>query len=167
MADSSARVTNFTPDRAGVYVAQLVVSDGDLDIEPGAIQIQAFTVQTEAIAALQGLEVGIAALDSGAFKNGDMQNLLLNKLNAVIANVEAGKNADAANQLRNDVLPKMGSVESPEGDGIAWLIDRSSQRVWYPGGAGCCECVGNGTVVVNMRYSSQPGVSNNLYGYLI
>ena len=50
----------------------------------------------------------IAALGSNAFKNDDMQNLLLNKLNAVIANVEAGKHADAANQLRNDILPKNG-----------------------------------------------------------
>ena len=37
MADSSARVTTFTPDCAGVYVAQLVVSDGDLDSKPCAI----------------------------------------------------------------------------------------------------------------------------------
>ena len=131
MADSSERVTTFTPDRAGTYVAQLVVSDGDLDSEPCAIQIQVFTVQTGAIAALQGLEAGIAELDSGAFKNGDMQNLLLNKLNAVIASVEAGKYKDAANQLRNDVLPKMGGVESPEGDSVGWIIDRSSHRVWY------------------------------------
>ena len=70
-------------DHAGVYAAQLVVSDGELDSEPCAIQIQAFTVQTEAIAALQGLEAGIAALDSGVFKNGDRQNLVLNKLHAL------------------------------------------------------------------------------------
>jgi len=104
MADSSARVTTFTPDLAGVYVAQLVVCDGDLDSEPCAIQIQAFTTRTKAIAALQGLETEIAELDSGAFKNDDMQNLLLNKRNAVIANVEAGKYADAVNQLRNDIF---------------------------------------------------------------
>ena len=75
MADSSARVTTFTPDRAGVYVAQLVVNDGELDSEPSAIQIQAFTTQTKTIAALQGLATDIAELDSSAFKNGDMQNL--------------------------------------------------------------------------------------------
>ena len=111
MADSSARVTTFTPDRAGVYVAQLVVSDGELDSEPCAIQIQTFTTQTKTITALQEMEARIAELDSNAFKNGDMQLMLLNKLNAVIANVEAGKHADAANQLRNDVLPKMGVAE--------------------------------------------------------
>ena len=119
MADSSARVTSFTPDHAGVYVAQFVVSDGDLDSEPSAIQIQAFTTQTKTIAALQGLETEIAALDSSAFRNDGMQNVLLNKLNAVIANVEAGKHADAANQLRNDVLPKMGDAENAEGDSAA------------------------------------------------
>ena len=112
-------------------MAQLVVSDGELDSEPCAIQIQAFTVQTGAITALQGMETGIAELDSSAFRNDDMPNLLLNKLNAVIANVEAGKYADAANQLRNDILPKMGGAESPEGDSVVWIIDRSSQRLWY------------------------------------
>ena len=121
----------FIPDRAGVYVAQLVVSDGELDSKPCAIQIQAFTTQTNTIAALQGLETEIAELGGSAFKNGDMQNLLLNKINAVIANVEAGKHADAANQLRNDILPKMGGVEKPEGDRAPRLIDRNSPQVWY------------------------------------
>ncbi len=64
----------------------------------------------------------IAALGSNAFKNDDMQNLLLNKLNAVIANVEAGKHADAANQLRNDILPKMGGAENTEGDSVVWIM---------------------------------------------
>ena len=86
-----------------------------------------------------------------------MQNLLLNKLNAAIANVEAGKYKDAANQLRNDILPKMGGVENAEGDSAAWIIDRSAQRVWYQG-------VGNGTVVT---IHLNQGVSNNLYGHLI
>ena len=131
LADSSARITNFTLDRAGVYVAQLIVSDGELDSEPCAIQIQAFTTQTKTITALQGLETEIAELDGNAFKSGDMQLMLLNKLNAVIANVEAGKHADAANQLRNDILPKMGDAENAEGDSVAWIIDRSSQNVWY------------------------------------
>ncbi len=130
MADSSARVTTFTPDRAGTYVAQLVVSDGELDSEPCAIQIQAFTTQTKTITALQEMETRIAELDNSAFKNGDMQLMLLNKLNAVIANVEAGKHADAANQLRNDILPKIGSAGNTEGDS-AWIINRSSQNVWY------------------------------------
>ena len=60
------------------------------------------------------MAAGIAALDSSAFKNGDMQNILLNKLNSVIANVEAGKYTDAANQMRNDIMPKMGSAENRE-----------------------------------------------------
>lgn len=131
ITDSTARVATFVPDRAGAYVAQLVVSDGSFDSEPGAIQIQAYTVNTRAITALLEMETRIAVLDSSAFKNGDMQNSLLNKLNAVIANIEAGKYKNAANQLRNDVLPKMGDAEPAEWDGVVWITDRSSQRVWY------------------------------------
>ena len=131
IADSTSNVTTFIPDRAGTYVAQLVVSDGSLDSEPCAIQIQAFTGQTRVITAIQELETEIAELDSGAFKNDDMQNLLLNKLNAVIANIEAGKYADAANQLRNDILPKMGGVENAEGDKGAWIVGSRSQWILY------------------------------------
>ena len=119
------------PYHAGTYVAQLVVSDGAFDSDPSAMQIQAFTTQTKTITALQELETRIAELDGNSFRNGDMLNLLLNKLNAVIANVEAGKHADAANQLRNDILPKMGSAENAEGDSVAWIVGRSSQQVWY------------------------------------
>ena len=89
------------------------------------------STQTKTIAALQGLEMEIAELDSGAFKNDDMRNLLLNKLYAVIANVEAGKHADAANQLRNDILPKMGSAENAEGDKGDWIVSSRSQRILY------------------------------------
>ena len=131
IADPSVRVTNFTPDSTGVYVAQLVVSDGELDSEPYVIQIQTFTTQTKTIAALQGLEMRITELDGNAFRNIDMQLMLLNKLNAVISNVETGKNKDAANQLRYDILPKMGSAENTEEDSAVWIIDRSSQQVSY------------------------------------
>jgi hypothetical protein len=111
VSDAPARVTSFTPDCSGAYVAQLVVNDGELDSKPSAIQIQAYTVQTEAITALQKIAAGIAALDGSAFENSGMQNMLLNKLNAAIANEDAGKHTEAANQLRNDIMPKMGSVE--------------------------------------------------------
>ncbi len=73
----------------------------------------------------------IAELDGNSFRNDDMQNMLLNKLNAVIANVEAGKHAEAANHLRNDILPKMGDAGNAEGDSAAWIVDRRSQRIWY------------------------------------
>ena len=80
---------------------------------------------------MQGLETDIAELDSSAFRNGDMQNMLLNKLNAVIANIETGKYKEAANQLRNDVLPKIGGIETVEEDNVIWITGHSSQRMWY------------------------------------
>ena len=46
---------------------------------------------------------------------------------AVIANVEAGKYADAANQLRNDILPKMGGAGNTEWDNAAWIVERNPQ----------------------------------------
>ena len=48
----------------------------------------------------------IASLYLGVFKNANMQNTLLNKLNALLANIEAGKYEDALGQLQNDILKK-------------------------------------------------------------
>ena len=60
----------------------------------------------------------------------------------------------------------MGGVESPEGDSIVWITDRSSQPVWDQEAQDvvkALECGGSD----NMRYTAQAGVSDNRYGYLV
>ena len=53
-----------------------------------------------------------------------MQNTMINKLNAVIANIEAGNYEDALGQLQNDILKKTdGCATSGEPDKNDWIID--------------------------------------------
>ena len=65
----------------------------------------------------------------------NMQNTLINKLNSVIANIQAGNYADALGQLQNDVLGKTDgcanadALEKP--DKNDWIINCASQRPVY------------------------------------
>lgn len=130
--DPAACETSFVPDVAGAYVVQLFVSDGSLVSNPDTIQIQAVKDQAGATIAIKGLEDGIKAMDSGAFRNAGMKNALLNKLNAAMANVDAGNHADAMNQLKNDILPKIGNGKNAvEGDKNSWIVDGNSQMTLH------------------------------------
>ena len=122
--DTAAMITTFVPDVAGTYEVQLVVNDGDLDSEPSSIQILVITEQTEAIETVWDCQEIIESLDPGVFKNANMQNTMINKLNAVIANIEAGNYEDALGQLQNDILKKTdGCATSGEPDKNDWIID--------------------------------------------
>jgi hypothetical protein len=61
-----------------------------------------------------------------------MQNALLNKLNAVIASIEAGNYSDALGQLQNDILDKTNgcaTVGAP--DKNDWIVNCPDQSKVY------------------------------------
>lgn len=133
IADSTATTTTFVPDVAGTYVVQLVVNDGDLDSNPNTIQVEVVTGQTVAIIAVQDSETVVVSVDTDAFKNDTMQNALLNKLNAAIANIEAGNYADVLAQLKNDILKKTdGCATSGAPDKNDWITTCPEQGSVYP-----------------------------------
>lgn len=135
IANPTAMVTTLTPDIPGTYVIQLVVSDGALTSDPVAIQIQVIALSTAAIEAAQYTQEQISLLppDPAIFKNTNMQNSLINKINAAIASIEAGKNQDAIGQLQNDILGKTdGCAVSGRPDKNDWIIDCPSQNEVYP-----------------------------------
>jgi hypothetical protein len=132
ITDPTAKVTTFVPDVAGTYVMQLIVNDGTVDSDPSTVQIQAVDTLTAAIQAVQDCEAEITSLDSSVFKNANMQNTLINKLNAVIANIEAGNYADALGQLQNDILGKTdGCANSGSPDKNDWIKSCEAQSVVY------------------------------------
>lgn len=133
IANPTATITSFVPDLPGTYVAQLIVNDEFVDSDPSTIQIQAVTSVTLVIESVQTVETKIVSLEPFVFKNENMQNALLNKLNAVIANIEAGNYADALGQLQNDILAKTdGCVKSGAPDKNDWIKDCESQGIIYP-----------------------------------
>jgi hypothetical protein len=61
-----------------------------------------------------------------------MQDTLQNKLNAVIAAIEAGNYADALGQLEHDLLGKVDGVATiGKPDKNDWIIDGSAQPPVY------------------------------------
>ena len=73
------------------------------------------------------------SLNPNVFKNANMQNALINKLNAVIASIQAGNYAGALSQLQNDILGKTdGCANSGAPDNNDWIKDCASQAVVYP-----------------------------------
>lgn len=133
ITDPTAEITTFVPDLPGTYVVQLIVNDGFVDSDPSTIQVQVVTVQTVIIKAVQDLETVITSLNPDVFKNANMQNTLINKLNAVIANIEAGNYAGALGQLQNDILGKTdGCATSGAPDKNDWIKDCEAQNQVYP-----------------------------------
>jgi K319L-like, PKD domain len=102
--DPSWEVTSFVPDLPGLYVVQLIVNDGTASSDPSTIQVQVTSDQMAVVAVVHDAEIAVASLDPGAFEKVNRQNTLISKLNAVIANIEAGNYAAALHQLENDIM---------------------------------------------------------------
>jgi hypothetical protein len=133
IADPGAMITTFVPDLAGTYVIQLVVNDGLLDSVPSTTQVQVVanpTVPTEATRDVQEI---IGSLDPSVFKNTNLQKTFNNKLNGVIADIEAGNYANALDKLQHDILRKTdGCANSGAPDANDWIKDYASQAHVYP-----------------------------------
>ncbi len=134
IASPTAAITTFVPDLPGLYVAQLIVNDGFVNSDPGTVQVQVISNQSEATDAAQALESIIAGLNPLMFKNPNMQNALNNELIAVIASISGGKYNDAIDQLQNDILGKTdGCAKAGAPDKNDWIINCQGQNKVYPG----------------------------------
>ena len=133
IANPTAMITTFVPDLAGTYGIQLVVNDGFLDSVPGTTQVQVVANSTVPIEATQDVQASIASLNPGVFKNTNMQKTFNNKLNAVIADIEAGNYANALDKLQHDILGKTdGCANAGAPDSNDWIKDCVSQGEVYP-----------------------------------
>ncbi len=95
--------------------------------------MQAIVTPTAVIALIREEADVISSLPQSVFKNKNMQNTLLNKLNAVIANIEAGNYADALGQLQNDILGKTnGCADTGAPEKNDWIRDCGAQGQVYP-----------------------------------
>jgi hypothetical protein len=132
ISNPTAQVASFVPDLPGTFVAQLIVNDGIVDSIPATVQIQVVTLQTEVIQNIQSLQNVVASLAPGAFKNKTLQNALQNKLNAVIASIQAGSYSVALGQLQIDILVKTdGCATSGAPDKNDWIVNCPDQSKVY------------------------------------
>ncbi len=126
--DPTTARPGIVPDLPGTFVVQLIVSDGLLPSEASTVQVQATSSATAVVQGLQHVQVDVATFGRGVFKNDSMQNALLNKLNAVVAHIEAGNYAEALEQLENDILGKTnGCAATGAPDKNDWIRDCGAQ----------------------------------------
>ena len=128
----------FKPDVPGDYVAQLVVNDGFVDSVGSTAQIHVAASRNWVTEKLRNLiaDIGnIGYLPDDTFKNKNMRNALINKLNAVIATVDARNYQEAITKLQDDILAKTnGCAEStpPTPDKNDWILKCVYQEMIYP-----------------------------------
>ena len=88
--------------------------------------------ETKVIADIQNLQTIVGTVDTGELKNSNMQNALINKLNAVIADIGSTDYQEAINKLQNDVLAKTdGCALSGAPDKNDWINNCESQTLLY------------------------------------
>jgi len=106
--DPSASITQIIPDVEGTFSLQLIVNDGRINSDPSTIEVEVVAQETVITGDLQDLQDAINALDLSAFKNDNMQNTLINKINAIISQVNNREYADALAKLQNRYSSKNG-----------------------------------------------------------
>jgi K319L-like, PKD domain len=123
----------LSPDIAGSYVASLVVNDGFVDSTPSNVTVVAIAQATQATQQTSLAMNAINSLSLSVFKNTNLQNALTNKIQAVLADIQAGLYADALSKLQNDVLKKTdGCANGGAPDANDWIKDCGSQAQVYP-----------------------------------
>lgn len=132
LSNANSVSASFIPDVAGTYVIGLIVNDGFANSAQSTIQVLAVDSVSSAIQSIHNLQNTISGLSSSNFRNKNMQNTLINKLNAVIADISAGNYSDAISQLQNDILNKTnGCATSGSPSKTDWVTTCSAQGPIY------------------------------------
>ncbi|MBW1953820.1 MAG: PKD domain-containing protein [Deltaproteobacteria bacterium] len=131
--DATAEVTSFSPDLPGLYVVQLTVDDGFGGTASATVQFQVIVDPPAVIVAVQELEEEtINTIPPTFLKNRNMKKALVNKLNAVIADIEEGNYQVALDKLQNDLLLKTdGCAAAGAPDKNDWITTCEEQAVVY------------------------------------
>jgi len=114
-------------------VVRLVVNDGLVDSPEAHATLMALSQATVATQTTQQAMTAINGLAEAQLKNSSMRNALTNKLQAALADIEAGDYAAALAKLGNDILGKTnGCAATGSPDNNDWIRDCAGQAQLYP-----------------------------------
>ena len=125
----------FVPDRAGVYVAQLIASDVLGSGEPDTVQITAITGTQNAENLIQSASDLVAGLGAGEVTNKGNQNALLQHLSQAVSALQASDLIDAAHKLELAISRVDGCAARGSADGTGpsrdWVTTCGAQNLIY------------------------------------
>lgn len=120
-------LAGFTADRAGTYVAQLIVNDGIVDSTPDTVTIQAITAKDAATMTLQELIAYLSGLPPTdgqghkVFVGRGTQKALAHQLQTALRLIERGKIREALQLLTQDVRRLDGCSHGGTADRNDWI----------------------------------------------
>jgi hypothetical protein len=119
-------------DIVGSYTVNLVVNDGTVDSEPASVTITAISIEEAAANAVQTTSETIAQLPVEVFANKNMADTFIEKIEAVLLQIDQGDYKDAYNKLTKDLIKKTdGCAETGKADRNDWIEDCESQAQVY------------------------------------
>ena len=120
-------------DKAGTYVASLIVNDGYVNSSACSVSITATSTLDEVIENLRWTIDTVNSLDPNDFKCRIMQNMLTKKISVVLERVDQGRYDQALDKLEYDILYKInGCTDMGVPGQKEWIIDCSAQGQVYP-----------------------------------
>jgi YVTN family beta-propeller protein len=127
-------LASFTPDAAGSYTVQLVVSDRFGSSQPAFTFITATTLENSE-QLLQDAINYIAAMPASHFDAPGHKNALTNHLQQAITDIQRHKISQAIGKIqdaiiRTDGFPLRGGLDG-NGAGMDWIIDQNDQNLVY------------------------------------
>jgi Leucine-rich repeat (LRR) protein len=125
---------SFVPDLVGEYVIELVVTDSrGLESEPDYVVITAITIEQAVDEKLAETIEQIGELDPNNLNNPNSANALINKIEAVLAQLDEGLYQNLLDKLQNDILKKTnGCAETGQPDKNDWILTCEDQQKVYP-----------------------------------
>jgi K319L-like, PKD domain len=135
LASAGLADTTFVPDRPGVYVAQLTVSDVVGPGAPDSVRITAITAATYAEMQIQDAGTQILGLPTSAVTNRGNQNALTQFLSNAIGALHDGSLTTARQQLEQAISRTDGCAlrGAPDGNGPGrdWITTCGGQNAIY------------------------------------
>jgi hypothetical protein len=132
IADPTAETTTLTPDVAGTYQIDLIVSDGLADSEIASVMVVATTAEGELVEALEAAIDMVNALDPTTFKNKALQKNMAKHIAQALAHVDNGKFQAARNKLEAVLRKTDGCAASGSPDPNDWIVDCGAQSQVQP-----------------------------------
>jgi len=132
-ANPAAVQATFIPDQPGTYGVQLIVNDGFVNSDPSTVQVQVMAVLDDTLLTLVKDEITlIGSLDPLVFKNSNLRNSLINKLQAVMSAIQSDDYHGAVGKLQMDVMGKTdGCAVSGAPDKNDWIVTCAAQQEVY------------------------------------